>query len=116
METKINLIEFVDSLSHKEYMELKEIIKSREASNDKRLSINEFIEINKHDMSVKLISILEKASKEYTYVEQLQLADLYRYKGVGLKTLTELEAYMVYNNISIKYYKSGRLKYGPKDK
>ena len=102
----MELKDFVNNLSEKEFSELIDLVELRKSKTTNLMTIEEFIEDYKFEISPRLLSLLKKEAKETIYVNRLLKAKLHRYKTIGSRTIMELEFLLRKANIDLKYFHS----------
>ncbi len=102
----MDLKTFVNNLSEKEFSELIDLVEFRKNNTPNIITITDFIEEYKFEISPRLLSLLKKEAKETKYVNRLLRAKLHRYKTIGSRTIMELEFLLRKANIDSTYFYS----------
>lgn len=102
----MDLKDFVTNLSEKEFSELVDLVELRKSKTTNIMTIEEFIEEYKFEISHRLLSLLKKEAKETKYVNRLLRAKLHRYKTIGSRTIMELQLLLRKANIDSTYFYS----------
>ena len=100
----MNSLEFIESLTEEEYLELEKIVLLRKNHKDKfRIKISDFIQSNISELSTNLHNVLIIASKKYEYIQDLNRA-IIKEEFRKQKSANELFQLMKKCNINTTYY------------
>ena len=101
--------ELIDSLNEEQYKELEKIVIERlELRRASTITIQDFINKFRHDMSVRLINALKFYSQYHKYLEELNRNKFSNVPHIGYKTLTELDNLLKDLNYNLENYYKGR--------
>ncbi|MFZ4399956.1 MAG: hypothetical protein ACOYO1_07980 [Bacteroidales bacterium] len=101
----MNIKEFIENLSEQEYKKLENIVLQKKAEKDYAgMTILEFIEENKYDLSSRVTTALIRAANEVVYVNLLNYKKLLSYNQLGKKSLAEIEQVFRNKHMDTTYF------------
>lgn len=102
----MDLENFINNLSEEDFLQVVKFVEHRKAIANNKMTIIDFVEKIKFEISPKLKRLLLHEAKETVFVDKLLSAKLLRYKTIGGMTMFELEYFFRKLNIDTTYFKS----------
>ncbi len=100
----MDLENFINNLSEEDFLQVVNLVEHRKAISDNKMTIVDFIEKYKFEISPRLLRLLQHEAKETKFVNNLLRAKLLRYKTIGGKTVIELEYILKKAKIDLTYF------------